>query len=85
MRSSSTATNALDYCSKLYATEKIIKDESPKNRMKERQKQTKSLLDALFAWTKMLRNIAPKIKLDKAVYYLQKNIHICATRSAGWR
>ena len=69
-RKGSTAAIGLDYCGKLYAIEKKMKDESPEDRLKERQKQTKPLLDAFFAWAKSLRNIAPKSKLGKAVNYL---------------
>jgi len=69
-RKDSTAAIGLDYCGKLYAIEKKMKDESPKDRLKERQEQSKPLLDAFFAWAKSLRNIAPKSKLGKAVNYL---------------
>lgn len=65
-----TAAIGLDYCGKLYAIEKKMKDESPEDRLKERQEQAKPLLDAFFAWAKSLRNIAPKSKLGKAVNYL---------------
>ena len=47
-----------------------MKDESPEDRLKERQEQSKPLLDAFFAWAKSLRNIAPKSKLGKAINYL---------------
>ena len=47
-----------------------MKDESPKDKLKERQEQAKPLLDAFFAWAKSLSNIAPKSKLGKAVNYL---------------
>ena len=66
----STAAIGLDFCGKLYAIEKKMKDESPKDRLKERQEQSKPLLDAFFAWAKSLGNIAPKSKLGKAVNYL---------------
>ena len=69
-RKGSTAAIGLDYCGKLYAIEKKMKDESPKDKLKERQEQAKPLLDAFFAWAKSLRNIAPKSKLGKAVNYL---------------
>jgi len=69
-RKGSTAAIGLDYCGKLYEIEKKMTDESPEDRLKERQKQSKPLLDAFFAWAKSLRNIAPKSKLGKAVNYL---------------
>ena len=69
-RKDSTAAIGLDYCGKLYAIEKKMKDESPEDRLKERQEQAKPLLDAFFVWAKSLRNIAPKSKLGKAVNYL---------------
>ena len=69
-RKGSTAAIGLDYCGKLYAIEKKMKDESPEDRLKERQEQAKPLLDAFFAWAKSLRNIAPKSKLGKAINYL---------------
>ena len=69
-RKGSTAAIGLDYCGKLYAIEKKMKDESPEDRLKERQEQSKPLLDAFFAWAKSLRNIAPKSKLGKAINYL---------------
>ena len=49
-RKGSTAAIGLDYCGKLYAIEKKMKDESPKDKLKERQEQAKPLLDAFFAW-----------------------------------
>ena len=69
-RKGSTAAIGLDYCGKLYAIEKKMKDESSEDRLKERQKHAKPLLDAFFAWAKSLRNIAPKSKLGKAINYL---------------
>ena len=66
----STAAIGLDFCGKLYAIEKKMKDESPTDRLKERQEHSKPLLDAFFAWAKSLGNIAPKSKLGKAVNYL---------------
>ena len=69
-RKGSTAENALEYCGKLYAIEKKIKDMSFDDKHKERQENSKPLLDAFFAWAKTLRNIAPKSKLGKAVNYL---------------
>ena len=69
-RKGSTAAIGLEYCGKLYAIEKQIKDMSFEDKLKERQEQAKPLLDAFFAWAKSLRNIAPKSKLGKAVNYL---------------
>ena len=69
-RKGSTAAIGLDYCGKLYKIEKKMKDESPKDKLKERHEQAKPLLDAFFAWAKSLRNIAPKSKLGKAINYL---------------
>ena len=69
-RKGSTAEIALEYCGKLYAIEKKIKDKSFDDKLRERQEQSKPLLDAFFAWAKSLRNIAPKSKLGKAVNYL---------------
>ena len=71
-RSGSTAATGLDYCNKLYAIERKIKNLSFENRQKERQEQSKPLLDAFFAWAKTLGSIAPKSKLGKAVYYLNE-------------
>ena len=42
------------------------------DKLNERQKCSKPLLDAFFAWAKTLGNIAPKSKLGKAVYYLKE-------------
>ena len=69
-RKDSVAETALEYCGKLYAVEKKIKDMSFEDRLKERQKHSKPLLDAFFAWAKTLSGIAPKSKLGKAVHYL---------------
>ena len=69
-RKDSMAAICLDYCGKLYAIEKQIKDMSFEDKLKERQEQAKPLLDAFFARAKLLRNIAPKSKLGKAVNYL---------------
>ena len=71
-RSGSTAATGLDYCNKLYAIERKIKNLSFENRQKERQEQSKPLLDAFFAWAKTLCSIAPKSKLGKAFYYLNE-------------
>ena len=69
-RKDSVPAIALEYCGKLYAIEKKIKDMSLEDRLKERQEHSKPLLDAFFAWAKTLGNIAPKSKLGKAVNYL---------------
>ena len=69
-RKGSTAETGLDYCNKLYDIETKIKDMSFEDKLNERQKCSKPLLDAFFAWAKTLGNIAPKSKLGKAVYYL---------------
>ena len=50
----------------------ILGDVFIENRQKERQEQSKPLLDAFFAWAKTLGSIAPKSKLGKAVYYLNE-------------
>ena len=71
-RKRSTAETGLDYCNKLYNIETKIKDMSFEDKLKERQKHSKPLLDAFFAWAKTLGNIAPKSKLGKAVYYLKE-------------
>ena len=71
-RSGSTAATGLDYCNKLYAIERKIKNLSFENRLKERQEQAKPLLDAFFVWAKTLDSIAPKSKLGKAIYYLNE-------------
>ena len=69
-RKGSTAEIALEYCGKLYAIEKKIKDKNFDDKLRERQEHSRPLLDAFFAWAKLLRNIAPKSKLGKAVNYL---------------
>ena len=71
-RKGSTAATGLDYCNKLYAIERKIKNLSFENRLKERQEQAKPLLDAFFVWAKTLDSIAPKSKLGKAIYYLNE-------------
>ena len=47
-RKGSTTAIGLDYCGKLYAIEKKMKDESPKDKLKERKKQVKLLLETFF-------------------------------------
>jgi len=69
-RKTSIAAVGLDYCNRLFAIESKIKEFKFEDRLKERQEQSKPLLDAFFAWAKSLKNIAPKSKLGKAVYYL---------------
>ena len=71
-RKRSAAEIGLDYCNKLYVIETKIKDMNFEDKLKERQEQSKPLLDAFFAWAKTLGNIAPKSKLGKAVYYLNE-------------
>lgn len=69
-RKTSIAAIGLDYCNRLFAIESKIKEFKFEDRLKERQEHSKPLLDAFFAWAKSLKNIAPKSKLGKAVYYL---------------
>ena len=58
------------YCDKLFALEKQFAEMPPDERFKERQKQSKQVLDEFFVWVDNL-NILPKSLLGKAVHYAQ--------------
>ena len=62
---------ALAFIQKLYALEKILKDEPPDKRGQQRQEKARPLLDQLKTWLdKSLRHTAPKTKLGEALVYL---------------
>jgi transposase len=67
----SSASQGLTYCNLLFGIEQEIADKTAKERYKERLKQAKPVLDAMFAWANS-RTAAPKSALGKALHYLKE-------------
>ena len=67
----SSASQGLTYCNLLFGIEQEIADKTAEERYKERLKQAKPVLDAMFAWANS-RTAAPKSALGKALTYLKE-------------
>ncbi|QQE78833.1 IS66 family transposase [Alicyclobacillus sp. SO9] len=64
------AKEGLDFCNKLFKIERGLKDASTEKRYKERQKQSRPVLDAFSAWLHTQKdNVLPKSTLGEAVNY----------------
>jgi len=64
------ASIGLDYCNRLFAIEKQIKDLPDKDRYEERFKKSKPLLDEFHAWLKRQRQyVLPKSAFGQAITY----------------
>ncbi|MFX6174886.1 transposase, partial [Acinetobacter baumannii] len=60
----------LDFCNRLFAIERDMKDSSPEERLKIRTEQSRAVLDAFLAWLRMNRSrVLPKSKLGEAIAY----------------
>lgn len=70
-REGTAALTGLEYCNKLFAWEERFKKLSPEERMKQRLKEEKPILDALLVWADSI-SAAPKSALGKALYYLRE-------------
>ena len=66
----SSAAQGLAYCNLLFEIEQRLADKTPEKRYEERLKQSKPVLDAMFAWANV-RTAAPKSALGKALTYLK--------------
>lgn len=67
----SSASQGLAYCNLLFEIEQSLEGSTPEERYKQRLKQAKPVLDALWSWTS-IRNAAPKSALGKALTYLKE-------------
>ena len=67
----SSASQGLTYCNLLFGIEQEIASMTVEERQKERLKQAKPVLDAMFAWANS-RTAAPKSALGKAFHYLKE-------------
>ena len=67
----SSASQGLTYCNLLFGIEQEIAAMTVEERQKERLKQAKPVLDAMFAWANS-RTAAPKSALGKAFHYLKE-------------
>ncbi len=66
----SNAAKGVAYCDKLFHLEKQFALLCPENRLKEREKQSKPIIDEFYDWIRKL-NVLPKTHLGKAVQYAQ--------------
>ncbi len=65
-----TAGQGLAYCNQLYTIEHDLAEVSPEERCSERQKRSKPVLDAYYAWLKQQRSrTLPKSMLGQAIAY----------------
>jgi transposase len=67
-QSGSNAAKGVEYCDKLFELEKQFASLSPENRHKERERQSKPLINEFFSWMEQL-NALPNTLLGKAAYY----------------
>ena len=69
-RDASEAAKGIAYCDKLFRFEKQFALLTPENRLKERERLSKPLMDEFYVWLGSLRE-PPKSLMGKAVYYAQ--------------
>jgi hypothetical protein len=70
-KSESTANEALEYFTKLYAVEKQCKDLLPEERFNKRHLESKPILDQfLIWWSDAVLKVPPKSKIGEALKYL---------------
>ena len=70
-REGSAALTGLEYCDILFAWEDQFSNLSPEERVKQRLKEEKPILDAFLAWADSV-SAAPKSALGKALHYLKE-------------
>jgi transposase len=64
------AREGLDFCNRLYAVERELKEVSPKERHKVRMEQSRPILDAFLAWLQQQKSRAlPQSLFGKAITY----------------
>ena len=67
----SPASQGLAYCDLLFRIEDSLAEENAEGRLKQRQKQAKPVLDAMFAWANLQKDkTAPKSAFGKALTFL---------------
>ena len=67
----SPASQGLAYCDLLFRIEDSLAEENAEERLKQRQKQAKPVLDAMFAWANLQKDkTAPKSAFGKALTFL---------------
>ena len=65
-----TATEGLQFCNKLYAIERELRELDPKERYEKRLEESKPVLDAFLSWLQFQeQRVAPKSGLGKAITY----------------
>jgi len=67
---SSNAAKGIAYCDKLFLLERQFALLTPENRLKERERMSKPIVEEFYSWLESL-NVLPKSLLGKAVYYAQ--------------
>ena len=65
----SFAKIGLDYCDQLFALEREFAEMSPKERFEAREKRSKPIAEAFFAWAESV-NLIPKLAISRAITYL---------------
>ena len=69
-RDSSDAAKGIAYCDKLFHLERQFALLTPENRLKERERFSKPLMDEFYSWLASLRE-PPKSLMGKAIYYAE--------------
>jgi len=69
-RDSSDAAKGIAYCDKLFLFEKQLALLSPEDRLRERERLSKPLMDEFYSWLASLRE-PPKSLMGKAIYYAE--------------
>ena len=70
-RKNSLAATGECYCTRLFQLEESFADLTPEERYTKRLEQAKPVLDALLVWANdVIRSVAPKSALGKALHYL---------------
>jgi transposase len=65
-----TAREGLDFCNRLFAIERDIKDAPPEERLKIRTERSRPVVDAFLSWLRTQRSrVLPKSTLGKAIAY----------------
>lgn len=65
-----TATEGLQFCNKLYAIERELKELDPEERYEKRLEKSKPVLDAFLSWLQIQeQRVLPKSGLGKAIAY----------------
>jgi transposase/uncharacterized coiled-coil protein SlyX len=64
------AREGLEYCNRLFAIERELKDKTPEERYQIRQVRSRPVLDAFLAWLKTQKSrVLPKSTFGQAIYY----------------